>query len=139
MSDRRAGDPVLVEAVIVCGIQGAGKRSFVRDRFFETHVRISRGLLRTANRERVFLRACVETRQPFVVDKVNVTRADRATFVGPALQAGFRAVAYWLDVRPGDALARNAGRAGRARIPAHTSAWRSRAATRVSRRSGASS
>jgi len=107
-------------------------------------VRISRDLLRTANRERVFLRACVETRQPFVVDKVNATRADRATFVGPALAAGFRAVAYWLDVAPSDALARNAGRAGRARIPvqgssARTSASSSPAATRGSRRSGASS
>lgn len=108
---------MLVEAVIVCGIQGAGKSTFVRERFFETHVRISRDLLRTANRERVFLRACLDTRQPFVVDKVNATRADRAQFVQPALEAGFRAVAYWLDVRPRDALARNAGRAGRARIP----------------------
>ena len=117
VAPRSPGHPVLVEAVIVCGIQGAGKSTFVRERFFETHVRISRDLLRTANRERVFLRACLDTRQPFVVDKVNATRADRAQFVQPALDAGFRAVAYWLDVRPRDAIARNAGRAGRARIP----------------------
>ena len=106
-----------VEAVVVCGIQGAGKSSFVRERFFDTHVRISRDLLRTANRERRFLEACLETRQPFVVDKVNATRADRAPYVAVALEAGFCAVAYWLDVRPRDALARNAARAGRAMIP----------------------
>ncbi|HEV2060862.1 MAG TPA: AAA family ATPase [Solirubrobacteraceae bacterium] len=83
----------------------------------DTHVRISRDLLRTPNRERRFLDVCLETRQRFVVDKINATVADRAPFVQPALEAGFRAVAYWLDVRPRDALARNAGRTGRARIP----------------------
>jgi predicted kinase len=106
-----------MEAVIVCGIQGAGKSTFVRGRFFDTHVRISRDLLRTAHRESRFLRTCLETRQPFVVDKVNATRADRAAYLTPALEAGFRAVAYWLDVRPSDAIGRNAARAGRARVP----------------------
>ena len=102
---------------MICGIQGAGKSTFVRERFFDTHVRISRDLLRTADRERRFVSVCVETRQPFVVDKVNATRADRRPYLEPALEAGFRAVAYWLDVRPREALARNAARSGRARIP----------------------
>ncbi len=106
-----------MEAVIVCGIQGAGKSTFVRERFFDTHVRISRDLLRTPHRESSFLRTCLETRQPFVVDKVNATRADRAAYLTPALEAGLRAVAIWLDVRPRDAIARNAARAGRARVP----------------------
>ncbi len=106
-----------MEAVIVCGIQGAGKSTFVRERFFDAHVRISRDLLRTAHREARFLRTCLETRQPFVVDKINATRADRAAYLTPALEAGYRAVAYWLDVRPGDAIARNAAREGRARVP----------------------
>jgi predicted kinase len=106
-----------MEVVVLCGIQGAGKSTFARERFFDTHVRISRDLLRTANREAIFLRACLQTRQPFVVDKVNATRADRATYLQPALAAGYRATAYWFDVRPRDALARNARREGRAQIP----------------------
>lgn len=106
-----------MEAVIICGIQGAGKSTFVRERFFETHVRISRDLLRTAHRESRFLDACLQTRQPFVVDKVNATRADRAPYVQAALSAGYRTVAYWLDVRPNEAIARNAARSGRGRIP----------------------
>ena len=105
-----------MEAVILCGIQGAGKSTFVRERFFETHVRISRDLLRTANRESRFLDACLETRQPFVVDKVNATRADRAPYVQRALSVGYRAVVYWLDVRLTEAIARNAARSGRRRI-----------------------
>ena len=105
------------EAVLICGIQGAGKSTLVRERFFDTHVRISRDLLRTPHRERRFLQTCLETRQPFVVDKINATAADRAPFVAAAQAAGFRTAAYWLDVRPRDAIERNAARSGRARIP----------------------
>jgi predicted kinase len=106
-----------MEAVILCGVQGSGKSTFFRERFFDTHVRISRDLLRTPNRERVFLAACLETLQPFVVDKVNMTAADRRVYVQPALEAGYRAVAYWLDVPADDAVARNERREGKAQVP----------------------
>jgi predicted kinase len=107
-----------MEAIVLCGIQGSGKSTFVRERFFDTHVRLSRDLLRTANRESAFLRTCLDTRQPFVVDKVNATRDDRALHGDAALAAGYRLTAYWFDVRPGDALARNERREGKARNPA---------------------
>jgi predicted kinase len=106
-----------MEAVILCGVQGAGKSTFFRERFFDTHVRISRDLLRTPNRERVFLAACLETRQPFVVDKINPQAADRRPYVEAALAAGYRVVAYWFDVPAEDAIARNAARPERARVP----------------------
>jgi predicted kinase len=60
---------------------------------------------------------CLETRQPFVVDKVNATREHRAPYVHAAAAAGYRVAAYWFDVHPGDAITRNAGREGRARVP----------------------
>jgi predicted kinase len=106
-----------LQAVVLCGIQGAGKTTFFWERFGATHVRISRDLLRTPARERRFLELCLETRQPFVVDKVNATVEDRRPYLEAALAAGFVASAYWLDVRPGDAIGRNAARPGRARVP----------------------
>lgn len=106
-----------MEAVILCGVQAAGKSTFVRERFFDTHVRISRDLLRTPNRERVFLTACLQTRQPFVVDKVNPTAADRRPYVEAAREAGYRLAAYWFDVPAEDAVARNAARPGKAKVP----------------------
>ena len=36
-----------MEAVILCGVQGSGKTTLYRDRFLETHARISMDLLRT--------------------------------------------------------------------------------------------
>ncbi len=104
---------------MLSGVQGSGKSAFFADRFFATHVRISRDLLRTPHREARFLELCFETRQKLVVDKVNATRADRRPYLDAARAAGFRAIACRLDVEPRDAIARNAARAPQWRVPPH--------------------
>ena len=108
-----------MEAVVFCGIQASGKSTFYISRFFETHVRISQDLLRTRHRMARLLELCLDTRQPFVVDRVNATPEDRRRFAEPARTAGFRTVAYWFDAVPDEALARNARRDDGARVPAH--------------------
>jgi predicted kinase len=107
-----------MEAVILCGAQGAGKTTLYRDRFLETHVRVAMDLLRTRAREQAFVALCLEQRQPFVVDATNPTPADRRRYVEPARAAGFRVVGYLVEVADAQALARNAAREGRRRVPA---------------------
>ena len=102
---------------MLCGLQGAGKTTLYRDRWLETHVRISMDVLRTRAREAALLELCLSSRQPFVVDNTNPTVADRARYVGPAREAGFRVVGFLVDATSAEALGRNAGRTGRARIP----------------------
>src|SRR4051794_15801209 len=99
-----------VQAVILCGLQGSGKTTLYRDRFLETHARVSMDLLRTRAREAAFLRVCLETRMPFVVDNTNPTVAERARYVGPARSAGFRVVAYLVEVDFDVAAGRNLAR-----------------------------
>ena len=99
-----------MEAVILCGVQGSGKTTLFRDRFLETHARIAMDLLRTRHREAAFLRVCVETRMPFVVDNTNPTVADRARYVEPARAAGYRLIAYLVEVDHAVAAARNVAR-----------------------------
>jgi predicted kinase len=41
-----------MEAVILIGIQGSGKSTFCRERFFNTHIRINLDMLKTRHRER---------------------------------------------------------------------------------------
>jgi predicted kinase len=106
-----------MEAVILCGIQGSGKTTLYRDRFLETHVRVSMDLLRTRNRESAFLEACLATRQPFVVDNTNPAPADRARYVRPAREAGFKVIGYLVEVDPALASARNAERPAKRRVP----------------------
>jgi predicted kinase len=99
-----------MEAVILCGLQGAGKTTLYRDRYLETHVRVSLDLLRTRPREAAFLQTCLDTRMPFVVDNTNPTVAERARYVTPARAAGFRVVGVLVEVDAAVAAARNAAR-----------------------------
>ena len=66
-----------MEAIIFVGLQGSGKTSFYKDRFFATHVRISLDLLKTRHREDRILEVCLGTDQRFVIDNTNPTREDR--------------------------------------------------------------
>ncbi len=102
---------------MLCGVQGSGKTTLYRDRFLATHVRVSMDLLRTRAREAAFLELCLDTGQRFVVDNTNPTPAERRRYVEPARAAGFRVIGYLVEVDAGVALARNAGREGRARVP----------------------
>lgn len=106
-----------MEAVLLVGIQGAGKSTFYRERFFDTHVRISLDMLKTRRRERILLEACLLARQPFVVDNTNVLAAERAAYIQPAKAAGFSVAVYCFDVELGAAIARNNRREGKRAVP----------------------
>ncbi|HWE94100.1 MAG TPA: hypothetical protein VG269_09070 [Tepidisphaeraceae bacterium] len=43
-----------MEAVIFCGVQGSGKSTFFRERFFDTHLRLNLDMLRTRHRGTLF-------------------------------------------------------------------------------------
>jgi predicted kinase len=106
-----------VEAVIFIGIQASGKSSFYRERFFDTHLRINLDMLKTRNREQILLQACIEAKQPFVVDNTNPSAEERARYIGPARSAGFRVLGYYFHAPVREALARNNERTGKDRIP----------------------
>lgn len=106
-----------MEAVILMGIQGSGKSTFYRQRFFDTHVRVNRDMLRTKHREAVLIEACIRARQPFVIDNTNVLAAERARYVAAARAAGFRVVGYFIRATAREAIARNKLRSGKAVIP----------------------
>src|SRR5438105_1127957 len=106
-----------MEAVIFAGLQASGKSTFYQQRFFRTHVRVNLDMLHTRNRERLLLRACLQMRQPFVVDNTNPTAAERANYIGPAREAGFSVVGFYFQSRVGDCVQRNAAREGGERIP----------------------
>jgi predicted kinase len=107
-----------MEAVVLCGVQGSGKTTLYVERFVDTHVRVSLDVLRTRPREGALVRWCLESGQRFVVDNTNATPADRSRYVEPARAAGFRTVAYLVEVDVEEALARNARRAGGRRVHA---------------------
>jgi len=107
-----------MEAVIFIGIQGSGKSSFFRERFFDSHVRINLDMLRTRRREELLVGACLKAGQPFVIDNTNTLPSDRARYVQRARAAGFRTVAYFFESSLREAMQRNNSRPGKQKIPA---------------------
>jgi predicted kinase len=106
-----------VEAVILIGLQGAGKSTFYRDRFQSTHVHISLDVLKTRHRERTLLQSCLDQRRPFVVDNTNPTRSGRLAYTSPARQAGFRVIGFYFQSRVADCERRNRQRPEAEQVP----------------------
>lgn len=88
-----------MEMVLFIGIQAAGKSAFYLEKFYRTHVRINGDMLKTRHREKLLIQACFEGKTPFVVDKMNLTRADRAAYIDLAKAAGFRITGYFWFIR----------------------------------------
>jgi len=103
--------------VLFIGIPASGKSTFFRERFVDTHVRVNRDMLRTAHREKLLIDACLSGSTSFVLDKTNVTRAERNAIIQLARAAGFRVEGYFFQSRRAECAARNADRSGSARVP----------------------
>lgn len=106
-----------MEVIILSGIQGAGKSTFCRERYWDTHIRINYDMLRTRHREALIFAACLEARQAVVVDATNPTVEDRQRYIAPARAAGFRIVGIEFQVPVELAIERNATRSGKKLVP----------------------
>jgi len=106
-----------MQAVIFIGVQAAGKTTFYKERFFDTHIRISLDLLKTRNREGLFLNACLKSGQKFVVDNTNPTLEDRKRYIVLAKEANFEIVGYYFESKITASLQRNQQRREKQRIP----------------------
>ncbi|GAB3549441.1 hypothetical protein GCM10027343_31190 [Noviherbaspirillum agri] len=106
-----------MEAVIFIGIQGSGKSTFYRERFFDSHIRINLDMLKTRHRARLLVDACVRAQQRFVVDNTNVLRIERAEYIARAREGGFLVQGYFFEPVVERALAWNQQRHGKAVVP----------------------
>lgn len=106
-----------MEAVIFVGIQGAGKSTFYKQRFVDTHIRINLDMLRTRHREELLLKACLEAKQPFVIDKTNASIQERARYILAARAYHFRVAGYYFRSNFEECFVRNNQREGKAIVP----------------------
>lgn len=107
-----------MEMVLFIGIPASGKSSFYKERFFLTHVRINRDMVKTRRREELLIRACLEGKTKFVVENTNLTRPVRAPYIALAKKTGFRVVGYFFDLPAPEAVNRNKLRSEAERVPA---------------------
>ncbi|HZU27468.1 MAG TPA: AAA family ATPase [Bryobacteraceae bacterium] len=106
-----------MEAIILIGIQGSGKTTFYRERFFDTHLRLSLDMLKTRHRLALLMGACLAAQQRFVVDNTNVLKSERKEYIDAAKTAGFRVIGYYFRPELRRAIKWNSLRKGKQAIP----------------------
>ncbi len=103
--------------VIMIGLQGSGKSTFYAKFLADDYVRVNLDTLKTRNREKLLVDACLAEGKSFAVDNTNPTRADRQRYIPDARAAGYRIVGYFMDAGVEECRRRNALREGKACVP----------------------
>jgi predicted kinase len=110
----------MVELVVFSGLQAAGKTSFYRERFADTHVHVSKDTWPNARkreeRQRRLIDEHLRAGRSVVVDNTNPTPVEREPLIAIGRAVGARVTSYAFVVSVEEAVRRNAGREGRARI-----------------------
>jgi len=96
-----------MELIICIGIQATGKSEFCKQKLYKTHIRLNLDMLRTRNREKLLLEACIAAKQPVVIDNTNPTIAERQKYITIAKDAGFNVIGYYFQSSINEALAYN--------------------------------
>jgi predicted kinase len=109
------------ELIIFVGLQGAGKTTLYNERFAATHVHVSKDLMPNARdreaRQMREIEAALKAGRSVVVDNTNPTPALRAPLIAAGKRCVAHVVAYYFEMPVRTAVARNAQRTGRARVP----------------------
>jgi predicted kinase len=65
-----------MEAIIFVGIQGSGKSTFFKERFFDSHIALILICCGQENREKMLFEAVLKRNKSLVLDKTNLTREE---------------------------------------------------------------
>jgi predicted kinase len=84
-----------VQAVLLIGIQGAGKTTFYSQQFASTHLHISLDIAGTREQESALVKDAVASGKAFVVDNTNARKPERAPYIQLARAAGYRVTGYF--------------------------------------------
>lgn len=106
-----------MEGIIFIGIQASGKSTFFKEKFFNSHVRISLDVLNTRNKERQLLNKCLELQQRVVIDNTNPTQEDRAKYILKFKEYKYKVIGFYFKSRIEESLRRNSLRVKKEKIP----------------------
>lgn len=110
-----------MELVIFMGLQAAGKSTFFRTHFAETHVLVSKDLLlnnkHRSRRQSQLIEEALEAGSSVVVDNTNPTLEDRAELIQLGRMYSAEIVGYYFVPEVSQSLARNRQRTGKDKVP----------------------
>ena len=109
------------DCVIFVGLPASGKTTFYHQRFAATHRHISKDLWPTSaqkdSRQARDIRAALTKGEPVAVDNTSPAVADRLAIISIARELGARVIGYYFSATTREAVGRNRGREGSARVP----------------------
>ncbi len=110
-----------MELLLFVGLQGAGKSTFFRTHFAQTHVLVSKDLLRNnrqpQRRQLQLLEEALAAGRSVVVDNTNPTPEDRQPLIHLGQGYGATIIGYYFESSVSESLKRNRQRQGSARVP----------------------
>lgn len=110
-----------MELIILTGLQGAGKSTFYRTRFGDTHVHVSKDNFRTASnkdrRQQQLIEEALGQGRSVVIDNTNPAPAQRTPLIAQGRSFGATIIGYYFESTLSECLARNSLREGIARVP----------------------
>ena len=106
-----------MEAIILIGIQGCGKSTFYKEKYLNSHMRISNDLLKTKTRENLLLEYCKNTNLSFVVDNTNITKNTRKKYIQFAQSLMIPIIGYYFKTDIERSIKLNQKRTGKEFVP----------------------
>jgi predicted kinase len=110
-----------LECIILIGLPAAGKTTFYKNRYANTHAHISKDLWPNATgreaRQQQLIDETLSASRSVVIDNTNATVAERAKIIDIARGHGARIIGYFFQVTTRAAVARNANRTGKSKVP----------------------
>jgi predicted kinase len=109
------------EVVVMVGLQGCGKSTWVKQHLAGSHVVVSKDFWPNSGhketRQRRAIAQALAAGLDIVVDNTNPSLIERASIIDMARQYGASVRAVYVDTPLAACLARNATRSGRASVP----------------------
>ena len=113
--------PLVMELIILIGLQASGKSTFFRQYWAATHELVSKDLMRNnknrARRQAQLVEAVLQVGRSVVVDNTNPTVEERASLIELGQLYGAQILGYYFESKVSDCLERNQQRTGKARVP----------------------
>ena len=106
-----------MHGIIFTGLQASGKSTYFLQEFYRTHIRLNMDMLKTRHREEILFQACLEGKQPVVIDNTNPSVKDRRRYISGFRKHRFSVTGYYFSSEINECMSRNALRQGKERIP----------------------